>query len=249
MSQIPHVSKVLKQLIKQKQFTYKDLAQRMAMSEANIKRIFSTQNFTLTRLEQICELLEMNLSDLFALAQKQTQHISQLTEEQENELLSDVKLLLVAVCVRDAWTFNEITEYYEIDIHECIQLMAKLDKLKVIDLLPNNQYRSLIAQDFRWIPGGKLEQFMEQEVMIKFMTPKQKEPWAFRFYLRGRYSASSVEIIKRKLNQLTKEAAQLNLEDSTLPLNKRQHFGLLMAMRPWEPSLFEALKRNIGTES
>ena len=85
---------------------------------------------------------------------------------------------------------------------------------------------------------------MEREVMVKFMAPKKEEPWTFRFYLRGRYSQTSVDIIQRKLNQLTKEAAVLNQEDANLPLSKRQHFGILMAMRPWEPSLFENLRRN-----
>ncbi|MCG7815218.1 XRE family transcriptional regulator, partial [Alteromonas sp. MCA-1] len=28
-----------------------------------------------------------------------------------------------------------------------------------------------------------------------------------------------------------------------LPIEERQHIGLLMAMRPWEPSLFENMKR------
>jgi hypothetical protein len=60
-------------------------------------------------------------------------------------------------------------------------LLAKLDKIRIIDLLPNNHYRSLIAQDFRRIPGGVLEQFMQQEVMVNFMAPKQNE--ALVFYL------------------------------------------------------------------
>jgi len=243
MSQISQVNQTLKQLLRQQQITYKDIALKLDMSEANIKRIFSTQSFTLQRLEQICDIMQMNLSDLFALTENQVQQISQLTVEQEHELLADPKLLLVSVCVRDAWKFDEIINYYDIDKHQCIQLLARLDKLKIIDLLPNNHFKSLIAQDFRWIPGGPLEKFMEQEVMVKFMAPKQNEPWHFRFYLRGRYSQSSVEIIQRKLNQLTKEAAVLNQEDADLPLNKRQHIGLLMAMRPWEPSLFEKMRR------
>jgi DNA-binding Xre family transcriptional regulator len=246
MSQISQVNQTLKQLLRQQQITYKDIALRLEMSEANIKRIFSTQSFTLERLEQICDIMQMRLSDLFALTDKQVQQISQLTAEQENELLADPKLLLVSVCVRDAWKFDEIINYYDIDKHQCIQLLARLDKLKIIDLLPNNHFKSLIAQDFRWIPGGPLEKFMEQEVMVKFMAPKQNEPWHFRFYLRGRYSQSSVEIIQRKLNQLTKEAAILNQEDADLPLNKRQHIGLLMAMRPWEPSLFENMRRCVS---
>lgn len=243
MSQIIQVGQTLKQLLRQRQITYKDLAGHLDMSEANIKRIFSTHSFTLEKLEKICHLLELNLTDLFALTEKQSEQLTQLTVEQEKELLSDPKLLLVAVCVRDAWTFDEIVAHYQIDQFECTRLMARLDKLKVIDMLPNNQYKLLIAQDFRWIPAGPLEQFMEQEVMVKFMAPKQEEQWTFRFYLRGRYSQTSVDIIQRKLNQLTKEAADLNQEDSSLPLAQRKHMGLLMAMRPWEPSLFEKMRR------
>lgn len=243
MSQISQISTTLKGLLKQQQLTYKDIAQKLNMSEANIKRIFSTNSFTLERLEDICDLLNINLSDLFLITQQQVEKLTQLTQEQENQLLSDPKLLLVAVCVRDGWTFNELIEHYDIDQFECTRLLAKLDKLKIINLLPNNHYKLLIAQDFRWIPGGPLEKFMEQEVMVKFMAPKKDEQWNFRLYIRGRYSQTSIEIIQRKLNQLTKEASELNQEDSSLPLDQRQHIGLLMAMRPWEPSLFENMRK------
>lgn len=243
MSQINQISTTLKGLLKQQNLTYRDIAEKLSMSEANIKRIFSTNNFTLERLEEICDVLNMNLSDLFLIAEQQTDKLSQLTQEQELQLLADPKLLLVAVCVRDAWTFEELVEHYDIDKFECTRLLAKLDKLKIVSLLPNNHYKLLIAQDFRWIPKGPLEKFMEQEVMVKFMAPKKDEKWNFRLYIRGRYSQSSIEIIERKLNQLTKEASELNQEDASLPLGKRQHMGILMAMRPWEPSLFEKMRR------
>lgn len=243
MSQITLVSATLKKLLKQEQLTYKAIAVKLEMSEANIKRIFANNSFTLERLEQICDLLAISLADLFAIAQQQSEKISQLTSEQEQELLANPRLLLMAVCVRDGWKFEEVIDYYDMDQFECVQLLAKLDKISIIDLLPNNHYRSLIAQDFRWIPGGILEQFMQQEVMVKFMAPKQNEQWTFRFYLRGRYSQSSIDIIQRKLNQVTLEAAQLNVEDQSLPLHKRQQMGMLLAMRPWEPSLFEKMKR------
>ena len=243
MSQIAQVSQTLKQLLKQHQLTYKDIAISLDMSEANIKRIFSNNSFTLERLEQICEIMGLSLINLFSIAQQQAVKISQLTAEQEEELIADPKLLLLAICVRDGWSFKEVINYYDIDEHECIRLFARLDKLKIIELLPNNLYRSLIAQDFRWIPGGALEKFMQQEVMVKFMAPKQSEAWTFRFYLRGRYSQSSIDIIKRKLDHIRQEAAQLNAEDQALPLHQRQHMGILLAMRPWEPSLFENMKR------
>ena len=57
MSQISQISNTLKQLLRQHQITYKDIAEKLNMSEANIKRIFSTNSFALDRLEQICEIL------------------------------------------------------------------------------------------------------------------------------------------------------------------------------------------------
>ncbi|SFD14957.1 helix-turn-helix domain-containing protein [Pseudoalteromonas denitrificans] len=243
MSQIIQISNTLKQLLRQQQVTYKHIAKNLDMSEANIKRIFSTNSFTLERLEDICALISMSLSDLFLIAQKQNNQLTQLTIEQEQELVADTKLFLVAACVRDSWTFSEIVAHYKIDEFQCIRLMAKLDKLKMIQLLPDNNYKLLIAQDFRWIKNGPLERFMEKDVIAKFMSSTFDATNSFRFYLRGTYSQSSIDIIQRKLNQLTKEAAILNQDDAVLPLNKRQHVGLLLAMRPWELSLFKDLKR------
>lgn len=243
MSQIKQVTQRLKQLLKEQGMTYKSLSEQLRLSEASIKRCFSQQSFTLERLEQVCEALGLTLSDVFIQLAQTQPRVSQLSEAQERELLENPRLLLAAVCVRDGWQFNEIIDYYDISEPEAVRLMVKLDRLKLIEFLPGNRYRLLIAQDFRWIPGGPLERFMEQEVMVKFMAPKKNEPWAFRFYLRGRYSASSVEIIQRRLNQLTREAAELNEEDARLPISERTHMGLLMAMRPWEPSLFEEMRR------
>ncbi|MGB0214152.1 MAG: helix-turn-helix domain-containing protein [Alteromonas oceani] len=243
MSQIKQVTQRLKQLLKEQGMTYKSLSEQLQLSEASIKRCFSQQSFTLERLEQVCEALGLTLSDVFIQVAQTQPRVSQLSQAQERELLENPRLLLAAVCVRDGWQFNEIIDYYDISEPEAVRLMVKLDRLKLIEFLPGNRYRLLIAQDFRWIPGGPLERFMEQEVMVKFMAPKKNEPWAFRFYLRGRYSASSVEIIQRRLNQLTREAAELNEEDARLPISERTHMGLLMAMRPWEPSLFEEMRR------
>lgn len=244
MSQIKQVTQQLKQLLKEQGLTYKTLSERLGLSEASIKRCFSQQSFTLERLEEVCEVLGLTLSDVFIQVVQSQPKVSQLSEAQERELLENPRLLLAAVCVRDGWQFSEIINHYAISEPEAVRLMVKLDRLKLIEFLPGNRYRLLIAQDFRWIPGGPLERFMEQEVMVKFMAPKKNEPWTFRFYLRGRYSQSSVEIIQRRLNQLTREAAELNEEDARLPISQRTHMGLLMAMRPWEPSLFEAMRRD-----
>ncbi|MBO9489202.1 helix-turn-helix transcriptional regulator [Endozoicomonas sp. G2_1] len=242
MSQIKQISETLKQLLKQHKLTYKQVAAQLEMSEANIKRVFATNSFSLERLEQICQLINLTLSDLFILLEKQQPQLTELTLEQEQELIDNPKLLLFAACVRDYLSFDDIISHYNIDLHQGIQLMAKLDKIKLIQLLPNNNYKLLLSRDFRWLKNGPLEKFMETEVLDRFMANNFDGEDCFRFYLRGRYSQTSISILQRKLNQLTKEAAELNLEDSHLALAQRKHMGMLCALRPWEPSLFEQFR-------
>lgn len=245
MTQITAVCETLKQLLKTKNVTYKQLADSLDLSEANIKRIFSTQSFTLDRLDEICQILGISLTDLFVLTSQKEQKISQLTEEQEEELMRDPKLLLVAVCARDGWTFQEIITQFDLSEHEAIRFFARLDKLKMLQLLPGNKYKLLVAQDFRWIPNGPLEKFMSTKVVTEFMQADFTEQNSFRFYLRGSYSEASLAILIAKLNQLTKDAADLNHQDAKLPLDKRIHAGLLLAMRPWELTLFSNMRRKI----
>ncbi|MEQ5806715.1 helix-turn-helix transcriptional regulator [Alteromonas sp. NFXS44] len=243
MQQIKQLIGTLKRCLKQRGFTYKSLAERLDLSEASMKRCFAQEAFTLERLAQICDVMDLTLSELFQLSEREQPALSQLTEEQEKELLANPKLLLMAVLVRDGWQFDDITGHYAIDPLEGVRLLAKLDKLRLIELLPGNRYRLRIGQNFRWIPGGPLAQFMEQEVMVKFMAPKRGEPWLFRLYIRGRYSEESIRIIEKRLKQLSTEAAELNDADSSLPVSERTHIGMLLAVRPWEPSLFEKMRR------
>lgn len=243
MSQLDDICTTLKATLKQQSITYSLLAQQLEMSEANVKRMFSLQQFSVARLEEICTIVGISLSDLFILIENQKEKLEELTPEQEQELVDNMKLFLVAACVRDGWSFEEILQHYQIDQFECTQLMAKLDRLKIIHLLPNNQYKMLISQNFHWIPNGPLEKFMEKNGINKFMLSSFTGNNSFRFYIRGTYSQTSIDIIERKLNQLKKEVAVLNQEDTSIPLEQRQHIGLLLAMRPWELPQFKSLRR------
>ena len=91
----------------------------------------------------------MEISDLVQRMGEERQRIEMLTKEQEREVADDQKLLLVAICALNLWAFQEIVDTYEITEHACIQLLAKLDRLKLIELLPLNRYRLAVANDFQ----------------------------------------------------------------------------------------------------
>ncbi|MBT4862302.1 MAG: helix-turn-helix transcriptional regulator, partial [Gammaproteobacteria bacterium] len=124
MDQTRALIKTLKQALKESSYTYADVAKQLDMSEANVKRLFATQRFTLQRLEQICKLVQMELSDLFELYNASRLRIFSLSLEQEKQLVSDTKLLLVAVSVRNHLSFEDIITHYQISETECIHYLA-----------------------------------------------------------------------------------------------------------------------------
>lgn len=243
MSQIPAVCDILKRLLRERRLTYRELAGRLAMSEANVKRMFSQRTMSLERLEAICATLELSLAELFAIVDSDERSITQLTPEQEQALASDTRLCLVAVCVRDGWSFGDIVGQYTISEHECIRLLARLDKLKLIELQPGNRFKVLISRNVRWSQDGPLARFIANDVIGNFLQGGFGGAESFRFYLRASLSKTSIRHLQKRLEQLTREAEELNAGDARLPLSERLHVGILLAMRPWELTAFQALRR------
>lgn len=243
MSQIPAVCTALKRLLRERHLTYRDLAGRLGMSEANVKRMFARQSITLERLEAICAILDLGLAELFAIVDSNERSLTQLTPEQEEALASDTRLCLVAVCVRDGWSFQDIITQYAISEHECIRLLARLDRLKLIELLPGNRFKVLISRNVRWSPDGPLARFIANDVIGNFLQGRFEGDDSYRFYLRASLSAASMQQLRQRLEQLTHEVAALDAADARLPLSQRQHTGFLLAMRPWELSAFQTLRR------
>ena len=114
MAQTAALINTLKQALKSHRLTYAEVARKLGMSEANVKRMFASQRFTLERLEDVCKLMHMELGDLFQLYEESRQRITRLSEEQEEELMRDTKLLLVAVSVRNRLSFDEIVNNYQV---------------------------------------------------------------------------------------------------------------------------------------
>ncbi len=221
--------------------TYADIARQLEMSEANVKQMFAKNRFSLQRLEQVCQLMQMEMSDLFVLYEASRQRIDHLTEQQEVELVGDEKLLLVAVSVRNHLSFENIVGHYHISETECIRHLAKLDRLKVIDLLPDNRIKLRIDEHFSWLPNGPIERFFEREIQRQFLKSRFRGEMEQRLFHFGLLSDASSHIMIEKMNSLAHEFTESHKQDLKLPLHKRHSQGLMLAMRPWELGIFKSL--------
>lgn len=243
MAQRKIVIDMLKKSLKQAGITYADVAKHLKLSEISIKRNFANKNFNLDRLEDICSMIDIDFIDLVRMADDQMEKISTLTLEQEKELVSDLKFLLVAICVQNAWQMDEIVNYYDISEPECIGYLIRLERHGLIHLLPNNRIRRMLAHDFRWIPQGPIETFFERRVQNEFLNSHFSRAGELRIYMIGMLSRESLNTIRGKLGLLAREFSSLQQDDARLPAKSRFNTGLMMAIRPWQLSVFDKLKR------
>lgn len=243
MAQTLHLINTLKKALKGHGLTYADIAKKIDMSEASIKRMFSEKNFTLKRLEQLCQCMEMELTDLFTLMKEDEPNISQLSEEQEKEIVNDLTLLLVTVCVLNRWTLAEIISRYKISEMEGIQYLAKLDRLKIIDLLPKNKIKLLVASNFSWRENGSIQKFFQSKVEKEFFSSRFNKSNERLFVVNGMLANNSNAVFQKKMEKLIKEFNELNDTDVGLPLDERYGTTVVMAIRQWEYGLFEHMRK------
>ena len=239
MAQTRELIKTLKTALKAQGKTYADVAVELELTEASVKRLFSRQSFSLNRLDQVCHLLDMEITDLVQLMNKQQQRLQQLSVEQEKEITDDVTLTLVAVCVLNRWTMDDILSYYHISDTECIRHLARLDRLKVIELLPKNRIRLLVAPNFSWRENGPIQLFFQKKISREFFNTRFSHDDECLIVLNGMFSSQSNAELQRKLKRLAREFDLLNNDDAALDLEQRNGTTLVLAMRGWQYGLFQ----------
>lgn len=244
MPQINSLLNTLKKALKAHGLTYADIAPKLDLTEASVKRFFSEQSITLARLEQICQIMDMEISDLVQMMHEQQPRLQQLTADQEEEITRDLVLLLITVCVLNRWSVEDIISFYNLSEPVCIQKLARLDKLKIIELLPKNKIKLLVATNFSWRDNGPIQQFFQEKIAQEYFKTRFNDDEECLLVLNGMLSSQSNGEFQRKLKKIAREFDDLNNQDAALPLDKRNGVTVVMAVRDWQYGLFKPLIRS-----
>lgn len=240
---------VLKRELKSRGVTYAQVARKLNLSEASVKRMFSRRNFTLKRLDQVCQLTQGEFTDLARTLSREEALVSQLTHEQEKEIASSIKLFLVAVCVLNHVSAEQIVETYDLSQAECIQILVRLDRIGFIRLAPGNRIKLLVSRDFAWLPDGPIQRFFKQHGLTDYVRSRFDGPDEYFVAVNGMLSASSRAAIMARLRRVVREFSELHNDDVRLPPSQRRNLTMLVAIRPWELEAFTALRRRKPTNS
>jgi transcriptional regulator with XRE-family HTH domain len=242
MSLSTDLLETLKARLKRHGMTYAQLAPRIGLSEAAVKRTFSKGTMTLGRLEEICDVLGIGLADLSQDLQSKGEPLSELSAEAEHELVGEPKLLLGLYLVLNRWKEQEVLAHYHFDKVEWTRVLARLDRMGVIDLLPDNQVKLRTARNFRWRAQGPIQKLFERKLLPEYFAQGFTGPHQKVRLLTGMMTAASAEHFERLLGDLSKAFDALLEHDAALPVASRIGISAVLAVRPWEIPMFKPMR-------
>lgn len=234
----------LKQEMKARNITYADLATRIEMSEASIKRMFAQKNFTLQRLDDILKATDISLSDIARHEGAEARLMSQLSVDQEMKIVSDPKILVVAVSVLNTLTLEQIADTYLLTKAEVIKYLVELDRIGFIELLPNNRVKLLVSRTFSWVPDGPIQRYFKSMAADDFLSSSFSADVEIMRLVNLMLTPASIASLVNRLKQLAKEFSLVHMEEMKLPFEEKKGVSLLIAARPWLPKTFQELLRN-----
>ena len=249
MTELQQLFAAIKVELKARGLTYRDVATALKLSEASVKRLFSTGNLSIDRLVSLCALIDMTLAELTQAATARTPQLSRLEERQEAELVSDPKLLLVATCALNHWRLADIVRRYQLDEAECLLCLLRLDRMRLIDLLPGNRIRINVTRDFDWLPRGPIAHFFARHGRDDFLSGNFDADDESVFFVHGMLTPEARRQFITQLCKLRKQFASLHDESLHATIGERHGTAMLLAMREWEPPDFIRLRRTQTTTS
>ena len=126
----------LKRVMKSRQVTYRELARRIHLSEASVKRIFSRATLTLARLDDICQALDIGLGELVRISSEQSTDAPEtLTLDQEKALAADRNLLSACFyLLANGRSGRDVSVELGVDERAVRRWMVRLDALRLIEM-------------------------------------------------------------------------------------------------------------------
>jgi transcriptional regulator with XRE-family HTH domain len=231
----------LKRLLREKGLTYADVAKKVDLSVASVKRLFATGDFSLARVDDICHLLQIELTDLLARARDRPT-TSQLTLAQEQEIVADPKLFLIAWLVINRTSLTDIAAAYRFTEREVLRYFIKLDRLKVIELQPGNHVRLLVNRHFSWRTGGPVQRLIHERILREFTSNHFTGPDEEFFFHGAELSDAGLIDLKRALQNAARQCAEI-IEHDRGPRTDRHGAAFVLALRRWNYSGFKQFER------
>src|ERR1700760_4671393 len=112
MSTTVEIVNVLKAELKLARLTYAELGRELGLAESSVKRMFAKGDMPLKRIDEICRVLKCDFAELARKVADIELLRDELSFEQEQAVVADRRLLVVALCTLSQWPYEQMMAMY-----------------------------------------------------------------------------------------------------------------------------------------
>jgi DNA-binding Xre family transcriptional regulator len=206
---------LLKQAIKARGYTYRQLAVEMGVSEVSIKRLFKDKDCKMSRLFEICSIVDVSIDELIQMQQRFKQTPEFLSESTERVLAANKPLFVLLVFLLSQLDIATVQRLLKLEREALYIQLRALEKLEIIELLTGEKYRFTIPLPVRWRMGGALSDLIigiNQRYIEHCISNETNPDYAFTTTSRL-MTKSSIEQVQKKLRKIKEEYDYLSTQD------------------------------------
>ena len=239
--QLPLMMQTLRRLLRGHGLTIRAIGERMAVSDATVKRWFQGQGLGADRLEDLCTLAGISLSELADLTHSPPRELAhQLTLAQEQALTESTFLSFLFFMVMSGWPPRDLHDDFGVSMKQIEEQLKRLERLALIDRLPGGRVRSRVDRRVAW-RRGPMRQHFEQHMKRQFVEIDFGAPDTIYTAETAKLSASGIARLEELLQRFRLDVQELADEDRRHSLLSRQWNMVLVAVRPLDVARFRAL--------
>lgn len=242
-AEIVQLVATIKRQLKAQGLTYQQVGRALKLSEASVKRVFASERFSVARLAQVSQLLGFTLAELLQESTSSLPPLDTLSRDQERQLVSDDKLLLVAVCSLNHWSLADILSIYDVSRSDVVKRLRILDGMGILELLPGDRIRRRAKRDFEWLPDGPIRDYFSKQGLGDFLSGPFDPRDESLDFAHGMLTRAAQAELKVELRRLRSKLVGLHEQSIAAPLMEKDGIGLILAIRRWEPIAFRRLRR------
>lgn len=221
------ITSALRIALKSKGITYREVADKLGVSEKTIKRLFKDQDCSLSRLNSICEAINLSVYDLLDFARHYQEPLGKLNPSQELFLSQHPQHFHFLTFLITDHSLEQIQNTYSLSDVSLFRYLRDLDRQGFIELGANNQYRLIIEGKLLMKLHGPLHELIHDKnaEFLRFVADHDGEPStqfssSFRFMSQQTLTEFNEEltVLSRKYRKLAYQDEMVLSKDKLKPV-------------------------------
>lgn len=214
--EVKQIQKFLKQVLKKQKLKYSEIASKLNVSEMTIKRLLSGPDLSIGKISAVGELINLSFQQIVTGALSHKRESFYFSEEQET-FLSENLHLYYFLDLLSPYDGQELHELDGLNPQEVYSYLRKLEKINLLELFPNNQFKLKCHWPITWMTGGPLQKklMMTRHIeYIKYLTNNFHEKNIFISSGEGGLTEKSFKEMENDYRSLFDKYAALRVRDS-----------------------------------